>query len=197
VTALTAGRTIRAVIPDVITPQLQALPGLSEVDVRADRVSISSNDSDAALRALHHNFPQARESRSPRSASRTPSFPSPDKTMKDRQDEHGLPDPRSAQGDAQCRIVVCITFGGPGYPATAVAARVAGFVVKDTRAVGGRRPQGAQRLRVVHPSLAAESLATGHNPLTEQKRDVPRDGGRGRHHRGHRQGAAPVPRHRA
>jgi ABC-2 type transport system ATP-binding protein len=61
VTALTAGRTIRALVPDATAELLNALPGVSRVDVRADRIAISSNDSDATLRALLDQFPQARD----------------------------------------------------------------------------------------------------------------------------------------
>jgi len=61
VTALTAGRTIKAVIPEVIPELLRALPGVSEVDIRADRVAISSKESDHTLRALLASFPDARD----------------------------------------------------------------------------------------------------------------------------------------
>jgi ABC-2 type transport system ATP-binding protein len=61
VTALTAGRTIRAVLPGVPEDRLRALPGVSQVELRGDRVSISSKSSDAALRALLSDFPQARD----------------------------------------------------------------------------------------------------------------------------------------
>jgi two-component system, NarL family, response regulator DesR len=73
-----------------------------------------------------------------------------------------------------CRIVVCTTFGRPGYLARAMAAGVAGFVVKDAppeQLVDAVR-RVHRGLRVVDPSLAAESLATGQNPLTERERDV-------------------------
>jgi ABC-2 type transport system ATP-binding protein len=61
VTALTAGRTIKAVIPDPIPELLRALPGASDVELRADRVSISSKESDQTLRALLASFPHARD----------------------------------------------------------------------------------------------------------------------------------------
>jgi ABC-2 type transport system ATP-binding protein len=61
VTALTSGRTIKAVIPDLIPELLNALPGVSEVEIRADRVSISSKESDQTLRALLASFPNARD----------------------------------------------------------------------------------------------------------------------------------------
>lgn len=73
-----------------------------------------------------------------------------------------------------CRIVVCTTFGRPGYLSRAMAAGAAGFVVKDAppeQLVDAVRRVHAG-LRVVDPALAAESLATGQSPLTERERDV-------------------------
>jgi ABC-2 type transport system ATP-binding protein len=61
VTALAAGRTIKAVIPDALVELLRALPGVSEVELRGDRVSISSKESDQTLRALLASFPDARD----------------------------------------------------------------------------------------------------------------------------------------
>jgi len=73
-----------------------------------------------------------------------------------------------------CRIVVCTTFGRPGYLSRAMAAGAVGFVVKDappeTLVDAVRRVHAG--LRVVDPALAAESLATGHSPLTDRERDV-------------------------
>jgi two-component system response regulator DesR len=73
-----------------------------------------------------------------------------------------------------CRIVVCTTFGRPGYLARAMAAGVVGFVVKD--APPEQLVEAVRRvhagLRVVDPALAAESLATGSSPLTDRERDV-------------------------
>ncbi|TCK27145.1 response regulator transcription factor [Pseudonocardia endophytica] len=81
-----------------------------------------------------------------------------------------------------CRVVICTTFARPGYLARAMAAGAAGFVVKDSPPEAlvdaVRRVHGG--LRVVDPALAAESLTTGSNPLTERERDVLRaaaDGG--------------------
>jgi two-component system response regulator DesR len=81
-----------------------------------------------------------------------------------------------------CRVVVCTTFGRPGYLVRAMAAGAAGFVVKDAppeQLVDAvRRVHGG--LRVVDPALAAESLARGNSPLTDRERDVllaARDGG--------------------
>ncbi|WP_133903126.1 response regulator transcription factor [Actinophytocola oryzae] len=73
-----------------------------------------------------------------------------------------------------CRIVVCTTFGRPGYLSRAMAAGAVGFVVKDAppeQLVDAVRRVYAG-LRVVDPALAAESLATGQSPLTDRERDV-------------------------
>jgi len=61
VTDLAAGRTIKAVIPEPIPELLRALPGASEVDIRTDRISISSKESDQTLRALLASFPDAHD----------------------------------------------------------------------------------------------------------------------------------------
>jgi two-component system response regulator DesR len=81
-----------------------------------------------------------------------------------------------------CRVVMCTTFGRPGYLARAMAAGAAGFVVKD--APPEQLVDAVRRvhsgLRVVDPALAAESLARGASPLTDRERDVlraARDGG--------------------
>ncbi len=73
-----------------------------------------------------------------------------------------------------CRIIICTTFGRPGYLARAMAAGAAGFVVKD--APPEQLVDAVRRvhsgLKVVDPALAAESLATGASPLTGRERDV-------------------------
>lgn len=81
-----------------------------------------------------------------------------------------------------CRVVVCTTFGRPGYLARAMAAGAVGFVVKD--APPEQLVDAVRRvhsgLRVVDPALAAESLAKGASPLTDRERDVlcaAKDGG--------------------
>lgn len=81
-----------------------------------------------------------------------------------------------------CRVVMCTTFGRPGYLARAMAAGAVGFVVKD--APPEQLVDAVRRvhsgLRVVDPTLAAESLASGASPLTDRERDVleaARDGG--------------------
>lgn len=73
-----------------------------------------------------------------------------------------------------CRVLVVTTFGRPGYLRRAMEAGANGFVVKDTPA---RQLAEAVRrvhagLRVVDPTLAAETLATGASPLTERETDV-------------------------
>lgn len=82
----------------------------------------------------------------------------------------------SALHDAipDCRILVVTTFGRPGYLRRAMEAGASGFVVKDTPA---RQLADAVRrvhagLRVVDPSLAAETLASGRSPLTDRETEV-------------------------
>ncbi|HVW40571.1 MAG TPA: response regulator transcription factor [Amycolatopsis sp.] len=81
-----------------------------------------------------------------------------------------------------CRIIVCTTFGRPGYLARAMSAGASGFVVKDSppeQLVDAVR-RVSKGLRVVDPALAAESLATGASPLTARELEVLRaasDGG--------------------
>jgi two-component system, NarL family, response regulator DesR len=80
------------------------------------------------------------------------------------------------------RVLMVTTFGRPGYLRRAMEAGAAGFVVKDTPAAqladAVRRVD--QGLRVVDPSLAAETLVAGTSPLTGRESDVlraARDGG--------------------
>ncbi|NKQ53892.1 response regulator transcription factor [Amycolatopsis sp. K13G38] len=81
-----------------------------------------------------------------------------------------------------CRIIVCTTFGRPGYLARAMASGASGFLVKDSppeQLVDAVR-RVSNGLRVVDPALAAESLATGASPLTAREHEVLRaasDGG--------------------
>lgn len=73
-----------------------------------------------------------------------------------------------------CRIIVCTTFGRPGYLARAMAAGASGFVVKDSppeQLVDAVR-RVHNGLRVVDPALAAESLANGASPLTSREHEV-------------------------
>jgi len=73
-----------------------------------------------------------------------------------------------------CRVLMVTTFGRPGYLRRAMEAGASGFVVKDTPA---RQLADAVRrvhagLRVVDPSLAAETLAVGDSPLTRREHEV-------------------------
>ncbi len=73
-----------------------------------------------------------------------------------------------------CRVIILTTFGRPGYLRRAMAAKAAGFLVKDappeTLIDAIRRVHAG--LRVVDPTLAAESLSLGESPLTGRERDV-------------------------
>lgn len=72
------------------------------------------------------------------------------------------------------RSVIVTTFGRPGYLRRALEAGAGGFLVKDTPAA--ELAEAVRRIhrgfRVVDPTLAAESLAGGANPLTEREREV-------------------------
>ncbi|MGA9312349.1 MAG: response regulator transcription factor [Pseudonocardiaceae bacterium] len=73
-----------------------------------------------------------------------------------------------------CRVLICTTFGRPGYLARAMAAGAAGFIVKDAppeQLVDAVRRVHAG-LRVVDPTLAAESLTSGASPLTGREHEV-------------------------
>jgi two-component system response regulator DesR len=81
-----------------------------------------------------------------------------------------------------CKVLVVTTFGRPGYLRRAMAAGASGFVVKDTpaRQLADAVRRIASGLRVVDPTLAAETLASGDSPLTPREKDVlraARDGG--------------------
>ncbi|MEV0717124.1 response regulator transcription factor [Asanoa sp. NPDC050611] len=81
-----------------------------------------------------------------------------------------------------CRVLVVTTFGRPGYLRRAMEAGASGFVVKDTpaRQLAEAVRRVHEGLRVVDPSLAAETLVAGRSPLTARETDVlraARDGG--------------------
>ena len=81
-----------------------------------------------------------------------------------------------------CRVIICTTFGRPGYLSRAMAAGAHGFIVKDSppEQLADAVRRVASGLRVVDPTLAAESLSSGACPLTDRERDVLRaaaDGG--------------------
>ncbi|WP_163507564.1 response regulator transcription factor [Fodinicola acaciae] len=81
-----------------------------------------------------------------------------------------------------CKVLIVTTFGRPGYLRRAMESGASGFVVKDTpaRELADAVRRVMSGLRVVDPSLAAESLATGQSPLTTREAQVlrsARDGG--------------------
>ncbi|MGC0272720.1 response regulator [Pseudactinotalea sp. Z1739] len=75
------------------------------------------------------------------------------------------------------RSLIVTTFDRPGYLRRAMDNGASGFVVKDTPATelaeAVRRVHAG--LRVVDPTLAAESLSGGPNPLTDREKDVLRE----------------------
>lgn len=54
-------RTLRAVVPGTRRDELATLPGVTEVELRSERVTLASRDSDAALRALLACHPDAHD----------------------------------------------------------------------------------------------------------------------------------------
>ncbi|HEX5497453.1 MAG TPA: response regulator transcription factor [Mycobacteriales bacterium] len=73
-----------------------------------------------------------------------------------------------------CRVLILTTFGRPGYLRRAMESGASGFMVKDAPAaeLAEAVRRVSRGLRVVDPVLAAESLATGTNPLTSREREV-------------------------
>lgn len=73
-----------------------------------------------------------------------------------------------------CRVLMCTTFGRPGYLTRALRAGASGFVVKDASPEdlvdAVRRVH--RGLRVVDPDLAVASLTHGTSPLTPREREV-------------------------
>jgi len=61
VTSLVAGRVIRAAVPGATEAALSVLPGVTEVEIRANNAAISTSDSDTTLRALLASYPQAHD----------------------------------------------------------------------------------------------------------------------------------------
>ncbi|KIH98817.1 MerR family transcriptional regulator [Streptomonospora alba] len=80
-----------------------------------------------------------------------------------------------------CRILICTTFGRPGYLARAMSAGATGFVVKDAppEELGKAVRKVARGIKVVDPALATESLIHGINPLTQREQEVLRAVGQG------------------
>ncbi len=74
----------------------------------------------------------------------------------------------------ECRVLMVTTFGRPGYLRRAMQAGVSGFVVKDTPAqqLAEAIRKVHQGLRVVDPTLAAETLTQGESPLTGRETEV-------------------------
>lgn len=77
----------------------------------------------------------------------------------------------------QVRVLIVTTFGRPGYLRRGLQAGAAGFVVKDTpaRELADAIRRVHQGLRVVDPSLAADSLVSGESPLTARESEVLRE----------------------
>jgi two-component system response regulator DesR len=79
-----------------------------------------------------------------------------------------------AQEVPTCRSLILTTFGRPGYLRRAMESGAFGFVVKD--APPERLADAIRRVaageRVVDPSLAAATLASGLSPLSARERDV-------------------------
>ncbi|MER6663814.1 ABC transporter ATP-binding protein [Amycolatopsis japonica] len=61
VRALAGGRTIRAVVPTAAEPVIAGLPAVTGFELRGGRAAISSSDSDATLRALLAEIPEAHD----------------------------------------------------------------------------------------------------------------------------------------
>lgn len=61
VRATVSGRTLRAVVAGAQRGALAALPGVTAVELRGDRVTLACADSDTALRALLATYPAARD----------------------------------------------------------------------------------------------------------------------------------------
>jgi ABC-2 type transport system ATP-binding protein len=61
VTSLVSGRVIRAVVPEASEDALAMMVGVTEVEFRASRAVLSTNDSDKTLRELLATYPQAHD----------------------------------------------------------------------------------------------------------------------------------------
>ncbi|GAB94965.1 two-component system response regulator DesR [Kineosphaera limosa] len=79
------------------------------------------------------------------------------------------------------QVLIVTTFGRPGYVRRGLRSGASGFVVKDTPAAelaeAVRRVHAG--LRVIDPTLAADSMAAGDSPLTARETDVLREAHRG------------------
>ena len=74
----------------------------------------------------------------------------------------------------EVKVVIVTTFGRPGFLRRALVAGANGFVVKDTpaRQLADAVRRVSSGLRVVDPTLAADSLAVGESPLTARETEV-------------------------
>jgi two-component system response regulator DesR len=74
----------------------------------------------------------------------------------------------------ECRIIICTTFGRPGYLMRAMEAGAIGFIVKNStpETLVAAIRKVAAGVPVVDPALAAESITSGPNPLTGRERQV-------------------------
>ncbi|RAV33634.1 response regulator transcription factor [Corynebacterium heidelbergense] len=81
-----------------------------------------------------------------------------------------------AAGGGKVQVLIVTTFGRAGYLRTAMSAGASGFVVKDAPAeqLAEAIRRVRRGLRVIDPALAADSLATGINPLSPREREVMR-----------------------
>ncbi|HJE57227.1 MAG TPA: response regulator transcription factor [Nocardiopsis listeri] len=73
-----------------------------------------------------------------------------------------------------CRVLICTTFSRPGYLVRAMSAGATGFMVKDAppEELAKAVRKVSKGVRVVDPTLAAESLTHGINPLTSREKQV-------------------------
>lgn len=72
------------------------------------------------------------------------------------------------------KVIILTTFGRPGYLRRAMEAGAVGFMIKDSPAeqlIDGIR-RVMRGLRVVDPTLAADSLSLGSSPLTQREAEV-------------------------
>lgn len=88
---------------------------------------------------------------------------------------------RLAAAGSSTRVIVLTTFGRAGYLRRTLETGASGFLVKDApveQLVDAVR-RVHQGLRVVDPELAAQSLASGPNPLSAKEAEVLRAAARG------------------
>jgi two-component system, NarL family, response regulator DesR len=73
-----------------------------------------------------------------------------------------------------CRSLILTMYGRPGFVQRALAAGVAGFMLKDApvEALAASIRRCAAGEAVVDPNLAAHALRTGPSPLTAREREI-------------------------